>query len=300
MLAFNSSNLAGLITGAKQEVHPEDRWGLYLEPNLILGSQKTTANQTGYHFTSAGFTLGTDYRVRDNLLVGLATGYSHTGGGFKDSGGSVENNTWPILGYAAFLPESFYTFGSLGYSLNLFNLERGITFGSLKRMARSSPPGHQLNAYGEAGYDLKMPQVVLTPSVSLAYSRLWMEGFTESGAGSLNLKVNHQNSDSLQTGVGAKVAVPLKRNSTLIVPQFYASWQHEFSNSSRGLDARLSQGSSTFTWQTDKPRRDFAVVGGNVTMGIKKNLNLRLDYNAEVERGNYTCHNGSAGLRWEF
>jgi outer membrane lipase/esterase len=136
--------------------------------------------------------------------------------------------------------------------------------------------------------------------VSLAYSSLWVNGFTESGAESLNLKVNPQNAQSLQTGVGAKVSLPLKRDSTLVVPQVYASYQHEFSNNSRGLDARLSQGGSTFAWQTDQPHRDFAVVGARFTLGGRNNVKAQLDYNAEVGRGNYTAHNLTAGLRYEF
>ena len=40
------------------------------------------------------------------------------------------------------------------------------------------------NAYGETGYDLKLKCLVATPMLSLAYSRLWVDGFTESGANS--------------------------------------------------------------------------------------------------------------------
>ena len=267
----------------------------------MLGSRSSSVDQTGYNFTIAGFTLGADYQVRDDLLVGLATGYSHTGAGFYGSGGSVEANTWPITAYAAYLPKSFYAFGSVGYALNLFDLERQIQFGSLSRKAKSSPTGNQFNAYGEAGYDLKARALVVTPMVSLSYSSLWLDGFTESDAGALNLKVSAQQADSLQTGVGAKVSVPIKRNGTTVLPQFYASYQHEFSNNSRGLDARLSQGSSTFTFQTDPPKRDFAVLGANITIHARKNLSVRLDYNAEVGRGSgNTAHNINAGLRWDF
>ncbi len=130
---------------------------------------------------------------------------------------------------------------------------------------------------------------------------LWVGSFTESGAGALNLGVDSQNADSLQTGVGGKITVPIKRNGTTVLPQVYASYQHEFSNDTRGLDARLSQvGNSAFSFQTDRPKRDFAVMGGNVTIHAKQNLSIRLDYNAEVGRGNYTAHYVSAGLRWEF
>ena len=84
MLAFNSSNLSGLITSDKRSepAAPQSRWGLYLDPALILGSQQSSENQTGFNFTIAGFNAGVDYRVRDDLLVGLATGYTHTGAGF--------------------------------------------------------------------------------------------------------------------------------------------------------------------------------------------------------------------------
>jgi uncharacterized protein with beta-barrel porin domain len=299
MLAYNSSSLSGLLTGTKEAL-PESRWGLFLEPNVIVGSRNTTVNRTGYDFTTAGFTVGADYRVRDNLLVGLATGYNHTDAGFNDSGGSVQNTSWPITAYAAYLPETFYIYGSLGYTLNLFNLERGITFAGLNRKAKSSPTGNQFNAYGEAGYDLKLKPFVVTPTVSLAYTSFWLEGFTEDGAGALNLKVSSQSADSLQTGVGAKVSVPIKRGDTKIVPQVYATYQHEFSNDTRGLDARLSQGSSTFIWVTDKPKRDFAVVGGNLTVGFSKNLAAQANYNVELGKDKDITHSVNVGMRYQF
>ncbi len=303
MLAYNSASLAGLITSEKgsKPAAPESRWGVYLDPAMILGTQQSSENQTGFKFTIAGFNAGVDYRVRDDLLVGLATGYTHTGANFYGSGGNVQANTWPITAYTAYLPRPFYAYGSLGYALNLFNLERDLSFGTLNRTAKSSTTGNMFNAYGETGYDLKLKCLVATPMLSLAYSRLWVDGFTESGANSLNLDVSQQNASSLQTGVGAKFAVPLKRNSVTVVPQVYATYQHEYSNSSRGLDARLSQaGGSSFAFTTDTPHRNFAVLGANVNVLTRKNLKIQVDYNAEVGRGNYTAHYVSAGLRWEF
>jgi outer membrane autotransporter protein len=302
MLAYNSSNLAGLLTSGREAgLAPAERhWGLYLDPALVLGSQQSSANQTGFDFTIAGFNAGADYRVRDDLLVGLVSGYSHTGASFKGSGGSVQTNTWPLTAYAAYLPQFFYAYGSVGYALNLFNLERQLSFEGLNRSAKSLPTGNQFNAYAEAGYDLKLKPLVVTPVLSLAYSSLWVDGFTESGAGALNLKVSPQQVTSLQTGVGAKVALPIKRNSMVTVPQVYATYQHEYSDSSRGLDARLSQAGSTFAFQTEAPHRDFAVVGTSVNILTQKNFQVRLDYNAEVGRGNYAAHYVSAGVRWQF
>ena len=300
MLAYNGASLSNLFSARKEFKAPESRWGLFADGGAAFGRQNSSTSQTGYNFSLGGLTLGGDYRLRDNLLVGLATGYSNTSSNFYGSGGSVTANTLPFNAYAAYFPGSLYAYGSVGYALNLYDLKRGINFGGLARTASSSATGNQFNLYGETGYDLKLSRVILTPSVTLAYSALWMGGFTEHGAGSLNLKVASQSAESWQTGLGGRITVPFEAGSVTLVPQGYAFYQHEFSQGSRSLSANLSQESSTFNFQTDGPKRNFAVVGANVTAGIKKNLYAQINYNAEVGGGNSRVHYVNAGLRHEF
>jgi outer membrane autotransporter protein len=300
MLAYNGAFLPDLFSAKKEFRAPEGRWGLFADGGAAFGSQKSSSNQTGYNFTLGGFTLGADYRLSDNLLVGLATGYSNTASGFFGSGGSVTVNSIPFNAYAAYFSGSLYAYGSLGYALNLYSLKRGINVAGIGRDATSSTPGNQFNLYGETGYDLRLSRFILTPAATLAYSALWLGGFTEQGAGALNLKVGSQNASSVQTGVGCRVTVPLKVGQVLVVPQGYAFYQHEFSNGSRGLNASLSQGSSSFTWQTDAAGQNFALVGASVTAGLKENLYAQVNFNAEVGRGNATAQYFNAGLRYEF
>ena len=100
--------------------------------------------------------------------------------------------------------------------------------------------------------------------------------------------------------MGGRLTVPLRVGSVKVVPQGYAFYQHEFSNGSRGLNASLSQGSSTFNFQTDAAKRNYALVGASVTVGLTKNLYAQVNYNAEVGRSNYTVQYVNAGLRFEF
>ena len=300
MLAYNGADLSNLLSSPREFKSSESRWGLFLYGGAAFGYQDSSVNQTGYNFTLSGFTAGIDCRLQDNLLLGLASGYSHTNSGFKDSGGNVKVNTVPINVYTAYLPGSFYAYGSMGYTLNLFDLERNINFGGIARSARSSTTGHQFNLYGETGYDLKFGRVILTPAASLTFSTLAVDGFNEKEAASLNLAVASQSANSLQTGLGGRVTLPLKAFSVRVVPQFYAFYQHEFANGSRGLNASLSQGSSTFNFQTDAAQRNFALVGANVMAGLMKNLYAQASYNAEIGRAGSKVHSVNAGLRWEF
>ncbi len=206
----------------------------------------------------------------------------------------------PFNAYAAYFPGSLYVYGSLGYALNLFDLERGLNFGGLGRTGKSSTTGHQFNAYGETGYDFRVWRYILTPSATLAYSRLWVGSFTERDAGALNLQVGSQTADSLQTGLGGRLTLPFRVGQVKVAPQVYAFYEHEFANGSRGLNASLSQTGSSFTFQTDAAKRNFAVVGGNLTLGLKENLWVQVNYNAEVGRGSYTAQFVNAGLRFDF
>ncbi|MCX7965614.1 MAG: autotransporter domain-containing protein [Syntrophorhabdaceae bacterium] len=300
MLAYNGSNLAGLGSlPSKASATSKTPWGFYIYPSLTFGQEGSSENQTGFKYTAADLTAGVDLWMQENLMGGIATGYRQTNAHFKNNGGNVEAKTWPITTYAAYLGNSWYGYGSLGYNLNLFDIERNIIFGNLNRRAKGNTTGHQLNAYTEAGYDIKTQDFIFTPMASLAYSSLWVDGYGEDGASALNLRVRSQKADSFQTGLGLRVAVPIKYDTVKAVPQAYISYQHEFSSTSRGIKAHLSQG-ETFVWYTDDTKNDFAIMGVRLDILTGKNFQLGINYNAEVRRGNAPVHSIFGGLRWEF
>jgi outer membrane autotransporter protein len=279
-------------------------WSMFVDPSGFASMRSTTMDRTGYDFNGEGFTWGMDRKVADSLLVGLATGYTHAYASFSGRGGSADLDLVPISLYAAYMPQSFYIFGTAGYALNLYDLDRQISFsspgGSVSRVASSSPSGNLFNVYGEAGYDVKVKPVVVTPMVSMGYSHLGIDSFTETGAGSLDLNVSNQTIDSAQSGIGFKVAAPYTSGGMKVVPQAYATWQHEFCDGKQDINASLAQGSSIFGWETEGAKRDFANVGGDLSMFIRKGLWVHVSYNAEVGGGADTVHIFSAGLRWVF
>jgi fibronectin-binding autotransporter adhesin len=302
MLAYNGANLRDLFSGGleKGSANRGSRWGVYTDFVGTMGNLSSSVNQTGYTYNIFGFNSGVDCRLQDNLIIGVGSGYYHTATNFSGSGGSAEVNSIPFYAYGLYYPSSFYAMGSVGYTLNLYGLNRNLNFGSLNRVAESSVNGNQFNISGETGYDFHLRGFILAPAASLYYSKTWVGSYTEQGADSLNLKVGAQTADSLQSGVGVRVARPFKVKDTQVLPQASAFYQHEFSNDSRGLDARLPQTGSNFTYTAVSPQRDFAVVGAGVVVSLKKNLFVQANYNAEVGRGNSTTHYVSAGLRCEF
>jgi outer membrane autotransporter protein len=276
------------------------RWGIYLEPMANWGSLRPSANLVGYHYKNFGFTLGADYWVTNNWLVGVNTGYSKTLTGVGGTGGDINANVIPFNAYSAFFVKGFYVNGTLGYTFSNYNMERNVAFGTINRTAKANTSGNQFQAAAETGYDIKVGKAIIGPTVSLQYATQTTGGFTESNAGSLSLRVDSQTADSLQTGVGARASYRAKVGNVTVKPQVAVVWQHEFSNDTRGVNARLAQGSATMNWRTDKIGQNFAVVSVDVPARISKNLVANIGYTAEVGRSKSSNQGINLGLRYEF
>jgi len=77
-------------------------------------------------------------------------------------------------------------------------------------------------------------------------------------------------------------------------------WQHEFSNGTRGVDARLARGSATMNRRTDKIGQNFAVVSVDVPARISKNLVANLGFTADVGRAGSSNQGVNLGLTYRW
>jgi outer membrane autotransporter protein len=279
----------------------DQRWGVYLDPMVNTGNLDGTSSQVAYRYTNAGFTLGADYWLLENFLVGLNTGYNNTGTNIGGTGGSININSIPFNAYSGFFTNGYYVNGIVGYTYNdYYNMERNIAFGTINRTAKASTSGNQFQLAAETGYDLKLGNAIINPLVSPYYATLSTGAFTETNAGALNLHVASQSASSVQTGLGARAGVRAKTGSVTFVPTVSAVWQHEYSDKTRGLDARLAQGSSNIALQTQEAGRDFAVVGVDLSAKFTKNIGANLGYTAELGRTHSTNMGVNVGLKISF
>src|SRR6202035_776497 len=57
---------------------PQNRWGVWVTGFGDFVSVDADANAKGYNFTTGGVSLGVDYRITDQLAIGVMGDYSHT------------------------------------------------------------------------------------------------------------------------------------------------------------------------------------------------------------------------------
>ncbi|MGH8163253.1 MAG: autotransporter outer membrane beta-barrel domain-containing protein, partial [Rhodanobacteraceae bacterium] len=123
------------------------------------------SNAAGYDITTAGFTLGADYRLTSRFAVGLSAGYAHSNADLIN-GGHVNVKGGKIGVYATYFSAGFYFDGALTGGLDSCDTHRAALLGT----ARGSTNGAEFNALLGAGYDWNCAGCRFGPTAILQYT----------------------------------------------------------------------------------------------------------------------------------
>lgn len=235
-------------------------------------------NAAASRLRSAGLSIGFDAEVQDGLRVGTAitTGTSRLTTDNSESG-KTRGTALAVYGSYATGPWDFSGSASLGWGKN--HMDRSVTVGALNRVASSDFDSTTLSAYGEASYAIAMNGWTLQPLAGLSLSRNKADGFTETGAGALNLQVAEQTINSSKAMLGAKAFFDAGR----IRFEPRVIWAHEFGDLNTPMTAQF-QGSATgspFQISGATLKRDTLILGLGASGSISKGVDLFADVQAE-------------------
>jgi outer membrane autotransporter protein len=219
-----------------------DSWiRTWIDGSGIYGDVDGNSDESAFDYTIWGGSFGTDVRLAEHWILGLAGGYANTDLDFSSRPGDGEVDTYQGALYAGYVDPRFHVGVSGRYAYNEMDGKREIRFGDINRKASADLDGNDYGARFEGGLNLfDIGGIVLQPTTSLDYNRLDQDDVTESGAGSLNLALEDNDLDSLVLGVGMRVRARWKMGMNLwIVPELHGRWLHEFLDTDRIIEARL-------------------------------------------------------------
>jgi outer membrane autotransporter protein len=140
----------------------------------------------------------------------------------------------------------------------------------------------------------------ITPLASLAYVKLDQNGYTESDRNDTGaaLSVDSTKTDSLRSGLGAKLSVALATGELSPTLEARAVWNHEFADTHQNITASFDDGDS-FTTNGVSQSRDSANLGVGVSLKSKNGQTLSVNYDAEV-KNDYVSHTAALKARFDF
>jgi outer membrane autotransporter protein len=277
-------------------------WGAWGGALGGLGTIGSGANMGAVTYNVGGFAAGLDRLVAPGLRVGVTTGYT-TGtqwtSGFTGTG---MTDTFLAGLYGGYRMDKVYADAVVGYAYSYNQMWRQIFIPGLQqRTAQGRTGANQWYGQVEGGYRFDIgtaADAYITPFARLQGYTGAQNGFTETGAQSLNLTVAGQTTNSLRSVIGAQLGgtIDLGWREKLGL-QFRLGWSHEYAATARPVTATLSGAPlSPFTAYGIAPTRDGAVVGFSANTAIADGTSMYLRYEGNIS-GEDSAHALTAGVR---
>ena len=272
-------------------------WTTWAEGFGVGARLASNGNASGLGYSSGGLSVGMEKWLEEDLLIGLAGGYSNV---YTLLDERHDHATIDAGHFAAYIQREFdnrYLTGVAAYGYNAYDSLRHVTIGNDLRTAEASYGGNSFSGYLEAGQNFRGRFLHLQPYAALEYIQLHQNGFTETGADSVNLAVGGVGAESFRSLLGTRVLSYLRTDAgQLITLEGRAAWRHELLNDNRILDATFAgQTGTAYAIQGINVDRDAAILGTGLTYDMTKSLKFGLNYDLLFST-NYTAHAGSGNV----
>lgn len=281
---------------------PRPAWGAWGGALGGLGSIGGQAPVGAVTYNAGGFAAGLDRALSDSFRLGVTAGYS--AGNQWVSGFAGQGRTDTVLAglYGNWAQGPAYVDGLVGYAYSWNQMWRPILLPGLgPRTALGQTGANQFFGQLEGGwrFELGTPAGAwVTPFARLQAYTGTQNGFTETGASSLDLSVTAQTTNSLRSVLGATVGSAFDFGwREKLALQLRLGWSHEYADTARPVTAALAGSpASPFTTFGIAPSRDGALLGFGATTAIADATSVYLRYEGMVA-GQDSTHAFTAGVR---
>jgi outer membrane autotransporter protein len=126
---------------------------------------------------------------------------------------------------------------------------------------------------------------LLEPFAGMEYTHLYEEGFRESGAEGINLRIADRRVNSLTGEVGLRLSGPVETGYGRLVPEISASWGYDFKIGDRQIDASFADSpGSEFSIPDQDPARHTGRLRAGLSFLNQKGLSASVYYDGEFSR----------------
>ena len=242
--------------------------GLWIKGFGYFGDQGAQGAYSGYESKILGAMVGYDIPFSNYTRVGLGLGYARSTIDGKAGVNSTGFNSYQATGYVTHEDGTWFANGNLSYAWNSYSARRQIIFPGIDRTALAKYAGEDVTTFVTAGRHFFVDGYTVTPLVSLQATQVDLNGYTESGAGDVNLQIAPQRYSFLESGLGVDVAryFDMDDGST-ILPKVHFKWLHDIVGQNfQKVSTFTAVGSTSFIASGLSAAPDTLNVGTGVTL----------------------------------
>lgn len=246
------------------------------------GEQDDVQNMSGYDTNSVGLMLAYDVPVTEQTRAGLGAGYARTNIDGNNIPNHAKIDSYQLMGYLHYEPGPFFVQASVAAGIDKYEGSRTISFPGVNRKATADYDGQQYTGMVGVGKHFQLQDLTVTPLASLEASHIRVENYKERGAGDVNLRVDSQRYNFLQSTVGVKAERVFQSGNASYTPELHFKWMRDYNSTTMEQDVTFVGGGATVTARGIKHDRDLYNFGGGLTF-----LSCNCDKNSWTVKGMY-------------
>ena len=231
--------------------------------------------------------VGVDMKISDQMLAGIALGYTEDKGSFGNGGGGFKLNETSMTAYVGYGSGPWYVGASLGGGdLDFRNIRRSFALGAGSRTESGDTRGTHLMGRVFGGYWFNASAAwIHGPFARLTYQQAKVDAWSEAGTSSSAMTFGKQKRDALTSSLGWQVSGsigPLR-------PFGRVTWEKDYDNDDRSVRAGLVSMPGTFSIPVFKADDNYFLfnVGASADLGSKLVGFVSVGATASKDDGNY-------------
>jgi outer membrane autotransporter protein len=264
----------------------QGRNGLWLDSFGQRGQGGAADGTGGFASSLNGTSFGYDYAPGKGIVSGVSAGCSGEQVGLGESLGHGNIQAVFTSAYGGYATKDSYLEAVLSYTRNQYENSRYLSVGSITEQVYGNHGGETFSSYLRVGRYFQMGGgALLEPFAGMEYTRLYEEGFRESGAEGINLRIADRRVNSLTGEVGLRLSGPVETGYGRLVPEISASWGYDFKIGDRRIDASFADSpGSEFSIPEQDPGRHTGRLRAGLSFLNQKGLSASVHYDGEFSR----------------
>jgi outer membrane lipase/esterase len=254
-------------------------WSFYLQANGGVSDRQATAVSDGFHLDSVGGTVGVEYRINPNALIGAAFDYSNPEAHLFNNAGTTEANSYQLGLYGGWTDRNFFAQGLATIGYQDYRNTRPGAAGAIT----SNPDGSTFVIGGKTGYLFDIGPTQLGPIAGLTYAHARVNGYAESGDPALTFNVGRQTEEALIGSAGVQLRAPFIVHGTIINPYLNLTAEDDFIGNGRLIQFNASS-TPLIVNNWNIPNGASREVYGRVTAGVLAPVWSNVSLTANVSR----------------
>ena len=271
-------------------------WSAFISGDIAWGN---TQSSTRFDLNNYVIMAGADYTFNPNFLLGGAIAYST--GSQRSNLATAEANSVSLSLYGTGqYGTGGYTTGFVGYGFDNFNSRRTIFIPGFNREATGSTSGNQFNVGVETGWVFLEGGVLLQPFLGLRHSSNRVNGYTETGAGTLSTVIDSYSTNSTLANLGLDLAYPIATGDRYILPFIGVGLNHRLGYSAPVVTARFVGGTTSFVVPVADVDRTWFDLSAGVSAELSRHTVGQIIFRTDLGRFDSNISNFSINLRHDF